>query len=619
MDISYAYQKKRSEYGRQCLFSDKGPDLIDNFSSNKKLLKEYILRDPVNRSTLCAPVQAEHSLNTMRAEFTNSSMNHVEGGWPKDVNTADEEQTKRYRRKIEKDEGFNHTMMQLFKSMENCIQQNNAINIYQQYFSDVEPTPLVERSSARTVNVYQDQSSPTRPVNWVSWSPDNQTKLAITHCNLKFQSVVPKETTFSYIWEVENPNRPLLTLKPEYSCVCLEYNQKDPHSLVSGQLNGQVAVWDTRKGYEPVELSLIENSFRDPVHAVLWINSKSGTEFFSCSTDGQVKWWDTRKLTDPIDTLILDYAKDEEQHLANALGASCLEYETTIPTRFMVGTEEGVVISCNRKGKTAMEKMSARFKAHMGPVVALQRNPAFVKNFLTIGDWSAKIWSEDCRESSIIWTGYHKAMLTSGAWSPTRLSVFFTTRTDGIVDVWDVLQQQKQASLSVKVCDEKLRCIRTHDMGRLVAVGNQKGTTYLVEFSENLSVSNKNDKMLLTAMFERESKREKILEARNRELRLKMKTKQPQQGDAIDEESIGENLESISDHIFADNSVKQAEADFYEIFEKEKRAAAPPPEAEEKEVAPATSEVQDVETTTESPPPPEPPKEKPTKGKKKGK
>lgn len=51
----------------------------------------------------------------MRAEYTSSSMNHVEGGWPKDVNTADEEQTKRYRRKIEKDEGFNHTMMQLFK------------------------------------------------------------------------------------------------------------------------------------------------------------------------------------------------------------------------------------------------------------------------------------------------------------------------------------------------------------------------------------------------------------------------------------------------------------------------------------------------------------------------
>ncbi|CAH1987608.1 unnamed protein product [Acanthoscelides obtectus] len=491
MDITFAYQKKRSEFGRQCLFSDRGPDLIDNLPSNRKLAKDWILKDPIDRHQQCAPIQAEHYLNTMRAEYVNAAMNHVEGGWPKDVNLADEEQPKRYRRKIEKDEGFNHTMMQLFK--------NNAINIYQQYFSDVEETPMVEKSSARTVNVYQDQSVPTRPITHISWSPDNQTKLAISHCNMVYQAQIPKESPFSYIWEVENPNRPLLTLKPQHSCVCVEYNQKDPHLLASGHINGLVAVWDTRKGHEPVELSVTETSFRDPVHDVLWIHSKTGNEFFSSSTDGQVKWWDLRKLAEPTETLILDHTRDEEQQLANALGASVLEYESTIPTRFMVGTEQGIVINCNRKGKSALEKMTSRYTCQFGPVLALQRNPGFVKNFLTIGDWTAKIWSEDCRESCIMWTSFHKAMLTHGAWSPTRLSVFFTTRSDGTLDVWDILQQQKTAALGVKVCDEALRCLRTHEMGRLVAVGNQRGTTYLVEFSENLSVCNKNDKMLLTA------------------------------------------------------------------------------------------------------------------------
>lgn len=86
--------------------------------------------------------------------------------------------------------------------MENCILQNNAINIYQQYYSDVEPTPLVERSSARTVNVYQDQCQIIRPITHISWSPDGGTKLAISHCNLKFQANIVKETTHSYIWEV---------------------------------------------------------------------------------------------------------------------------------------------------------------------------------------------------------------------------------------------------------------------------------------------------------------------------------------------------------------------------------------------------------------------------------
>lgn len=69
-----------------------------------------------------------------------------------------------------------------------------------------------------------------------------------------------------------------------------------------------------------------------------------------------------------------------------------------------IGTENGIVIAGNRKGKTPQEKLGATYKTHYGPVYALQRNPAFVKNFLTIGDWTARIWSEDCKESSIIWT-----------------------------------------------------------------------------------------------------------------------------------------------------------------------------------------------------------------------
>lgn len=60
---------------------------------------------------------------------------------------------------------------------------------------------------------------------------------------------------------------------------------------MSGQFNGLVAIWDIRRGTEPVDFSIMENSHRDPVNKVLWINSKSGTEFFSASTDGQCKWY----------------------------------------------------------------------------------------------------------------------------------------------------------------------------------------------------------------------------------------------------------------------------------------------------------------------------------------
>ena len=57
----------------------------------------------------------------------------------------------------------------------------------------------------------------------------------------------------------------------------------------------------------------------------------------------------------------------------------------------MVGTEQGSIISCNRKAKTANDKIAAFFNGHIGPVYALQRNPHFTKNFLSVGDWNARV------------------------------------------------------------------------------------------------------------------------------------------------------------------------------------------------------------------------------------
>lgn len=94
-------------------------------------------------------------------------------------------------------------------------------------------------------------------------------------------------------------------------------------------------------------------------------------------------------------------------------------------------------------------------QCHTGPIYSLARNPSFVKNFLTVGDWVARIWSEDCRESSIIWTRNHQHMLTDGCWSPTKCSLFYISRQDGILDAWDLLQQQNEPSLSIKVRDFK--------------------------------------------------------------------------------------------------------------------------------------------------------------------
>lgn len=46
---------------------------------------------------------------------------------------------------------------------------------------------------------------------------------------------------------------------------------------------------------------------------------------------------------------------------------------------------------------------------------------------------------------------YHSAYLTSGCFSPTRAGVFFVTRMDGVVDIWDYFYRQNEVAYSHKV------------------------------------------------------------------------------------------------------------------------------------------------------------------------
>ncbi|GAB5581266.1 dynein axonemal intermediate chain 2 isoform X1 [Prionailurus iriomotensis] len=520
MEIVYVYVKKRSEFGKQCNFSDRQAELNINIPPNPELAEQFVERNPVDTGIQCSASMSEHEVNTERFEMESRGINHVEGGWPKDVNPLELEQTIRFRKKVEKDESYINAITQLGSIMEHCIKQNNAIDIYQEYFDDEDAVEVTDEApSAKTINV-----------------------LRLGGINL-------------FVCFIENPNKPEIVLKPSSPLVTLEYNPKDSHVLLGGCYNGQLACWDTRKGSLVAELSTIEFSHRDPVYGSIWLQSKTGTECFSASTDGQVMWWDIRKMSEPTEVVILDIARKEQ--LENALGAISLEFESTLPTKFMVGTEQGIVISCNRKAKTSAEKIVCTFSGHHGPIYALQRNPFYPKNFLTVGDWTARIWSEDSRESSIMWTKYHMAYLTDGAWSPVRPAVFFTTRMDGTLDIWDFVFKQCDPALSLKVCDEALFCLRVQDNGCFIACGSQLGTTTLLEVSNGLCTLQKNEKNTASLIFERETRREKILEARHREMRLKEKGKAEGRDDSLREEEPTFHLEEL---------VTKAEDEFFNII-----------------------------------------------------
>ena len=126
---------------------------------------------------------------------------------------------------------------------------------------------------------------------------------------------------------------------------------------------------------------------------------------------------------------------------------------------------------------------------------------------------------------------YHSSYLTAGCWSPSRPGVFFVARSDGVVDVWDYYHRQNEVALSHKVGDAPLSCIALSgeststdrgatgpSAGKLMAVGDAEGTVSLVQLSDSLALPQANERAAIVGMFERETKREKNLNANQREI-----------------------------------------------------------------------------------------------------
>ena len=122
--------------------------------------------------------------------------------------------------------------------MEHTIKQNNAINIYEDYFSNAADSVVPEPHTARTVNVFKFASNrsyhfyfpgnrlpllrpyyihPIKPAHrdpnevkrtaaFMSWHPDGPRKLAVAYSVLEFQKAPMGISYDSYIWDVGELN-----------------------------------------------------------------------------------------------------------------------------------------------------------------------------------------------------------------------------------------------------------------------------------------------------------------------------------------------------------------------------------------------------------------------------
>lgn len=522
------YSKVRRDFGRQPLFSFVPAHFLDSIEPNPILQTQYCLRNPVNReSQACVPMSKNY-INTLRVDYVPRGVEHAEGGWPKDVNIYDEETTARYRRRIERDDEYVSAVLTLCPKLEHLVKQNNAIDLYQHYFEGLPQQEPIEKPNVNLCNEYKDpfNEKSSRPVACIDWTLEDHPKIAVAYCDKRYPVHQSYNSDLTCcIWDLKEAVAPLHSFLPPSPCWQIVCSPTSPTVLIGGLADGRVCIFDVREDKSAVNVSQMHLAHRDPVTSLIFLQSRLNTDFFSASTDGQCLWYDIRNLSEPTDSLIMDIAPPHGQkpNMANAEPISVLQYERLFPTKFFCGTDTGLAINVNRKGKTHNEKINGVYNAHGGPVRALHRSPNISKMFITCGDWTVHIWSEDIKSSPIITGMAQRNQIQDVIWAPHKVSGYMHVGDDGKFYYWDILQNLRKPLVVLPLTKRRLLKMKANVKGNLISIGDETGTLYLLSLSHNLIVSGDKDKQVTVEKYERETRREHILETRIKEIKLKLK------------------------------------------------------------------------------------------------
>ncbi|CAK0870145.1 unnamed protein product [Prorocentrum cordatum] len=515
-EYEHIYMKKRKEFGRYCKFDDVEPKILGTVEENRNCGDMYVEKSIMDVVLDNIPQFSEHAVNTAKVKMQSQTMMHTEGGWPKEIDPTEVQDTLKWIKRLEKDPTYTAAVKNLTSQTVKCIEQNNTIDLFEHYFHMEEPEHMPESLNMKTVALFKDPCDEKRSVTKIGWHPEGPSRLVCSYSNLRFQRMTDEMPMNSFIWDINERNEPLTELRTPSPMVCCQYNHRNPDFLVGGCYNGMINFYDLRKGPSPALKSAVEATHWDPVYDVVWMQSKTNSECASVSSDGRLLFWDVRNLSEAVDECELTDGGKEPK----VFGGTSLEWmQEAGPSKFLVGTEHGIILSCTKKPKKNVEVSSwygqeekGGYGRHFGPVYSVKRNPFHVKFFLSAGDWCAKLWMEEPK-GPMLQTPFYPSYISATAWSPTRPGVFFLTRHDGRLETWDFFYRMNEVALSQKVSDAALTSLSVQSGGSLAAVGDADGVVTLLRLCDALALPGPNEKNVVGQIFDRETRREKNLEA----------------------------------------------------------------------------------------------------------
>ncbi|CAK4624064.1 hypothetical protein LEN26_006346 [Aphanomyces euteiches] len=226
------------------------------------------------------------------------------------------------------------------------------------------------------------------------------------------------------------------------------------HQFITIAGDGQVCFWDLR--------------FKDPKYRMLNHGRiKQDKTMQKAAKDG--KEIPPEVLFTPLYSITLTKVDG-----AGELGLKCITIERTKDdqpsSRFFCGTEEGELMladwrpraskdddnSSSNNNEDSVEYVQWACHDHFRTTTSLSRSPFFPYILLTVSESNFHIWNVNhsgspSTNTPIFISPFSLAPLTCGCFSPTRPGVIYIGKADGVLEVWDLLDQSHRPSFSSSI------------------------------------------------------------------------------------------------------------------------------------------------------------------------
>ncbi|XP_038048584.1 dynein intermediate chain 3, axonemal-like isoform X2 [Patiria miniata] len=314
------------------------------------------------------------------------------------------------------------------------------------------------------------------------------------------------------------------------------------NQILTASTDGYIAIWDTKppKGHTP---SVDDAKQRDNPLAIattfkhLDLTWKPTLKFPVSKIEGNGEYGVTRisiqerqgdrSVAEKQGSKASDISMSGSMGMGGSLRTGSAKDKKPlegVTSKFFVGTEAGEFVYADWKlekdtdsGKIQPPRPQFAKSYHDWGINTLQRSPFYKDLILAVGGWNFTLWKEGIEGGPIIHSATAPKKLTAGYWSPSRPAVFFIGRSDGNIDIWDLLDKTHEPSLSQNVSASTITQIYpwvVNSKQQLLAVSDSVGTLHILEVPWSLRHATVGELSSMTSYIEREVKRLEYIDKR---------------------------------------------------------------------------------------------------------